>query len=84
MSVNVYECERGERGGEGREIGRGGGGKQKHRERIKECYFYANFSSFTFRDPTDPAEPPRVETLTYQSVLQNELLGKTITEVPVR
>lgn len=29
------------------------------------------------------SDPPKLETLTYQSVLQNELLGKSITEVPV-
>ncbi len=28
-------------------------------------------------------EPSKAETLTYQSVLQNELLGKSISEVPV-
>ena len=32
---------------------------------------------------SDSTEPPRVETLTYQAVLQNELLGKKVTEVPV-
>ena len=29
------------------------------------------------------SEPPKIETLTYQAVLQNELLGKSISEVPV-
>ncbi len=38
-------------------------------------------SYFVYRDLQ--SEPPKVETLTYQSVLQNELLGKSITEVPV-
>lgn len=35
------------------------------------------------RDKKDTqSEPPKLETLTYQSILQNELLGKSITEVP--
>ncbi len=36
-----------------------------------------------FSRETQQSELPKVETLTYQSVLQNELLGKEITEVPV-
>ena len=78
-----------ERGGGEREGGGAWGEKEmKDTEREKrEIYYYSIFFSshcFSFRDPTDPAEPPRVETLTYQAVLQNELLGKNITEVPVR
>ncbi len=38
---------------------------------------------FFFRDSTQ-TDLPKVETLTYQSVLQNELLGKAITDVLVR
>ena len=33
--------------------------------------------------PRESADPPKVETLTYQAVLQNELLGRNITDVPV-
>lgn len=38
---------------------------------------------FLFSRVDAQSEPPKVETLTYQSVLQNELLGQSNTEVPV-
>ena len=42
----------------------------------------SNHMVLIFRE-TVQTEIPKVETITYQSVLQNELLGKEITEVPV-
>ena len=46
------------------------------------CYL-CYLSLFNINSKDSQSEPPKVETLTYQSVLQIELLGKSITEVPV-
>ena len=67
----VCVCERGEKAKRG---------ERERREKERECKHFYQLFLFTFRDSADP---PRVETLTYQSVLQNELLNKNITEVQV-
>ena len=54
--------------------------KSGEKERERECKYFYHLFLFTIRDSADP---PRVETLTYQAMLQNELLDKNITEVQV-